>query len=89
MFGGAYKGLMSAHGAGFVYVKESVLSSLCHLIYMFNIEGERGMVVMPLPALIILCCLQPFASRCPSMLSALPDESGLGAYFGARYRADS
>ncbi len=41
----AYKGLMSAHGAGFVYVKESVLSRLVpsHL-YMFNIEGERGMV---------------------------------------------
>lgn len=41
----AYKGLMSAHGAGFIYVRKEVLPSLVpsHL-YMFNVEGELGMV---------------------------------------------
>ncbi len=41
----AYKGLMSAHGAGFIYVRREILPSLMpsHL-YIFNVEGELGMV---------------------------------------------
>lgn len=41
----AYKGLMSAHGAGFAYVSKEALPRLVpsHL-YMFNVEGELGMV---------------------------------------------
>lgn len=41
----AYKGFMSAHGAGFIYVRKEVLPDLvpAHL-YIFNVDGELGMI---------------------------------------------
>lgn len=41
----AYKGLMSAHGAGFIFVRKEIIPRLMpsHL-YMFNVEGELGMI---------------------------------------------